>query len=46
MNITEIIKSNSDLSELPFLVVYRTIQILRGMGMLRNLEENGHVENA
>ena len=34
MNITQFIKSNKELSKLPFLVVFRTIQILRDNGMI------------
>ena len=42
MNIVQFIKSHKDLDDLPFLVVYRTITILRDMGMLRALEvKNG-----
>lgn len=42
MNIVQFIKSHKDLNDLPFLVVYRTIAILRDMGILRALEvKNG-----
>lgn len=34
MNITQLIKSNKELNELPFLVVFRTIQVLREKGMI------------
>ena len=34
MNITQFIKSHKELSDLPFLVVFRTIQVLREKGML------------
>lgn len=37
MNITEFIKANKELDELPFLVVFRTIQILRSKGMLKEM---------
>lgn len=36
MNIAEFIRSNKDLNELPFLVVFRTIFILNEMGMLKD----------
>lgn len=37
MNITQFIKSHKELNELPFLVVFRTIQVLREMGMIKGL---------
>ena len=37
MNITEFIKSNKDLNELPFLIVFRTVQVLLEKGMLKEL---------
>ena len=37
MNITEFIKSHKELNELPFLIVFRTIQVLREKGMLKEL---------
>lgn len=40
MNITEFIKSQKDLRDLPFLVVFRTIQVLREKGYLIELEDN------
>lgn len=39
MNITQFIKSHKELNELPFLVVFRTIQILRGIGVLKGLDD-------
>ena len=39
MNITEFIKSHKELNELPFLVVFRTIQVLREKGMLKELSD-------
>jgi hypothetical protein len=36
MNITQFIKSRKELEELPFLVVFRTIQVLREMGMIKS----------
>lgn len=41
MNITQFIKSHEELNELPFLVVFRTIQILREKGLLK---EFGNVD--
>ncbi len=38
MNITEFIKSNKDLKELPFLVVFRTIQVLRESGAIKDFD--------
>lgn len=35
MNITKFIQDHKDLSELPFLIVFRTILFLREMGMLK-----------
>lgn len=40
MNITKFINSHNELNELPFLVVYRTIQILQSMGVVKFTEEN------
>ncbi len=37
MNITQFIKSHKELNELPFLVVFRTIQVLREKGMIKGL---------
>lgn len=39
MNITQFIKSHKELDELPFLVVFRTISILREKGMLKGFED-------
>ena len=39
MNITELIKSHKELNELPFLVVFRTIQVLREKGMLKGFDD-------
>ena len=38
MNITTFIKSHKELNELPFLVVFRTIQILRSKGMIKYVD--------
>ena len=39
MNITKFIKSHKELNELPFLVVFRTIQVLREKGMIKVFED-------
>lgn len=39
MNITEFIKSHKELNELPFLIVFRTIQVLREKGMLKAFDD-------
>ena len=39
MNITEFIKSHKELNELPFLVVFRTIQVLREKCMLKGIDD-------
>ena len=39
MNITEFIKSHKELNELPFLIVFRTIQVLREKGMLKGFDD-------
>lgn len=39
MNITELIKSHKELNELPFLIVFRTIQVLREKGMLKGFDD-------
>lgn len=43
MDLTKIIENNKDLKELPFLVVFRTLQVLEKMGVLR-CEDNINVE--
>lgn len=43
MNITQFIKSNKDLKDLPFLVVFRTIQVLRENGMIQLTEDKKNV---
>lgn len=35
MNITQFIKSHKELEELPFLIVFRTIQVLVSKGLLK-----------
>lgn len=44
MNITQFIKSHKELNELPFLVVFRTIQVLRDKGMLKETRNNSDVD--
>lgn len=39
MNITQFIKTHKELNELPFLVVFRTIQVLREMKMLKGFDD-------
>ena len=39
MNITQFIKSHKELNELPFLIVFRTIQVLREKGMLKGFDD-------
>lgn len=39
MDITRFIKAHKDLDELPFLVVFRVISVLKEMGMLKNVED-------
>jgi hypothetical protein len=44
MNITNFIKSHKELSELPFLVVFRTMQVLREKGMLTGFDDVDRVQ--
>ena len=39
MNITQFIKSHEELNELPFLVVFRTIQVLKDKGKLKGFDD-------
>ena len=39
MNITEFIKSHKELNDLPFLIVFCTIQVLREKGMLKGFDD-------
>ncbi len=39
MNITQFIKSHEELNDLPFLVVFRTIQVLREMGIIKGFDD-------
>ena len=43
MNIAKFIQSHKELNELPFLIVFRTMSILKSMGMLK-FEDNADVE--
>ena len=38
-NITNFIKSHKELDELPFLVVFRVMQVLREKGMLKGFDD-------
>ena len=44
MNITQFIKSHKELNELPFLVVFRVIQVLREKGMIKGLDGDTDVD--
>lgn len=44
MNIAKFIQSHKELSELPFLIVFRTMSILQEMNMLKFTEDNTDVE--
>lgn len=44
MNITKFIKSNEELKDLPFLVVFRTIQVLREKGLMRDIGDGENVD--
>ena len=43
MNLAKFIQNHKELNELPFLIVFRTMQILKSMGMLK-IEDNTDVE--
>ena len=43
MNIAKFIQSHKELNELPFLIVFRTLSILKEMNMLK-FEDNADVE--
>lgn len=45
MNITQFIKSHEELNELPFLVVFRTMQILREKGLLKEFNDVDRVQS-
>ena len=44
MNIATFIQNHKELSELPFLIVFRTLSILKEMNMLKFAEDNTDVE--
>lgn len=44
MNITQFIKSHKELSELPFLIVFRTLQVLREKGMLKDFGDVDRIQ--
>lgn len=44
MNITEFIKAHKEFDDLPFLVVFRTIQILRKKGMIKYVDGGNCVD--
>ena len=44
MNMTQFIKNNKDLKDLPFLIVFRTMQVLRDSGMLRLSKDKPNVD--
>jgi hypothetical protein len=45
MNITELIKSHKELNELPFLIVFRTIVVLREKGLLKDEKNVDRVQH-
>ena len=45
MNITQFIKSHEELNELPFLVVFRTIQVLREKGLLKEFNDVDRIQS-
>lgn len=45
MNITELINSTKELNDLPFLVVFRTIQVLREQGWLIDLNNVDRIQH-
>ena len=44
MNLTKFIQNHKELNELPFLIVFRTLSILKEMNMLKIAEDNTNVE--
>lgn len=44
MNIATFIQNHKELNELPFLIVFRTLSILKEMNMLKLSEEKADVE--
>jgi hypothetical protein len=45
MNITQFIKSHEELNELPFLVVFRTMQVLCEKGLLKEFKDVDRVQS-
>lgn len=45
MNITQFIKSQKELKALPFLVVFRTIQVLREKGMIKDFDDVDRIQS-
>lgn len=43
MKIAEFIKANKELKELPFLIVFKTMQILHEKGVLRGFDDVGRI---
>lgn len=44
MNIAKFIKDHKELDKLPFLIVFRTITVLKDMGMLKYADGDKDVE--
>ena len=44
MDLAKFIQNHKELSELPFLIVFRTLSILKEMNMLKNAEGEENVE--
>lgn len=46
MNIAKFIQDHKELNELPFLIVFKTICVLKEMNMLKTAEDKSDVEKA
>ena len=44
MSITKFIRAHKELNELPFLVVFRTMQVLREKGLLKGFDDVDRVQ--
>lgn len=44
MNLANFIQNHKELNELPFLIVFRTLSILKEMNMLKLAEDKSNVE--
>ena len=44
MNLVKFIQSHEQLKQLPFLIVFRTLVILKEMNVLQNVENDADVE--